>query len=155
MLYGLCSWWSNVKWTKKQALLLYVIFLLLLESSSTTHPSAISIFWLHYQYYVSKLHEDWQKVPTFHGLSRFHWWHQTVGSNQSVPGTEKNILFISWRLMCHNIPIKEKSFQSPITTFQYIWLCSALEYGRSSVDLTYRSVGTTGRDSQENSQWHR
>ena len=28
---------------------------------------------------------------------------------------------------------------------------SAPEYGRSSVDLTYRSVGTTERDSQENS----
>jgi len=36
-----------------------------------------------------------------------------------------------------------------------ISMCSAPEYGRSSVDLTYRSVGTTGRDSQENSQWHR
>jgi len=30
--------------------------------------------------------------------------------------------------------------------------CSALDYGRSSVDLTYRSVGTTGKDSQENPQ---
>jgi len=33
--------------------------------------------------------------------------------------------------------------------------CSVPEYGRSSVDLTYLSVGTTGKDSQENSQWHR
>jgi len=35
------------------------------------------------------------------------------------------------------------------------WYCSAPYYGRSSVDLTYRSVITTGWDSQENSQWHR
>ena len=33
-----------------------------------------------------------------------------------------------------------------------LYLCSAPEYGRSSVDLTYRSVGTTGKDSQEISQ---
>ena len=33
--------------------------------------------------------------------------------------------------------------------------CSAPDYGSSSVDQTYRSFGTTGRDSQENSQWHR
>lgn len=26
MLYGLCSWWSKVKWTKKQTFFLYVIF---------------------------------------------------------------------------------------------------------------------------------
>ena len=35
------------------------------------------------------------------------------------------------------------------------YICSAPQYGRSSVDLIYRSVSTTGRDSQENSQWHR
>jgi len=33
--------------------------------------------------------------------------------------------------------------------------CSAPEYGRSSVDLTYLSVDTTEKDSRENSQWHR
>jgi len=36
--------------------------------------------------------------------------------------------------------------------FIFLQYCSAPEYGRSSVDLTYRSVGTKGKDSQENSQ---
>ena len=39
-----------------------------------------------------------------------------------------------------------------VRTYIHKYICSAPEYGRSSVDLTYRSVSTTGKDSQENSQ---
>jgi len=125
MLYGLCSWWSNVKWTKKQALLLYVIFYCCLSPvPPLTHQ------WDPFFDFITdimfcnstKTGKDFQHFIACQGfIDAIKLWAVT-----NLCQELEKIYYLfheGWCCVIHNIPVREKLFQSPITKFQYIWCC--------------------------------